>query len=49
MRLLENKFGPLDEATRGRLEAVDDEQFLRWGEHVLVALSLAAVFEGGED
>ena len=44
LRLLENRFGPLDEHIRPRLEAADTEQLLRWGERVLSADSLDEVF-----
>ena len=44
-RLLERKFGPLDEATRMRLTGADAGTLLIWGERVLDARSLAAVFE----
>ena len=45
IRLLEKRFGPLDETTRARLEAADAEQLLHWGERLLVAESLEAVFQ----
>ena len=45
IRLLENRFSPLDETTRARLEAADTEQLLRWSERLLVAESLVAVFQ----
>ena len=44
-RLLALKFGPLDQATLARLAAADGETLLVWGERVLTAASLAAVFE----
>jgi len=44
-RLLASKFGPLDQATLARLAAADGETLLAWGERVLTATSLAAVFE----
>lgn len=45
MRLLENRFGPLGETIRVRLEAADAEQLLLWGERVLAAKTLEAVFQ----
>lgn len=42
-RLLERKFGPLDEATRMRLAGADPGTLLVWGERRLEAKSLAAV------
>jgi len=44
-RLLESRFGPLDETVKGRLEGADAEQLLRWGERVLVAKTLETVFQ----
>jgi hypothetical protein len=43
--LLERKFGPLDEATQIMLAEADAGMLLVWGERVLDARSLAAVFE----
>jgi hypothetical protein len=45
-RLLTAKFGPLDAATQARLAAADSETLLVWGERVLAAGSLTAVFDG---
>lgn len=45
LRQLENKFGPLDKTSRARLEGADADQLLTWGERVLTADSLEAVFE----
>ena len=44
MRQLERKFGPLDEATRARVEAAESETLLRWGERLVTASHLAEVF-----
>ena len=49
IRLLEKRFGPLDEKTRARLEAADAKQLLRWGERLLAAKSLEAVFQGDSE
>jgi len=43
-RLLEQKFGPLDDGTRTRLAEADAGTLLVWGERILEAESLAAVF-----
>lgn len=44
LRMLERKFGPLDEATRERIEAAEPEQLLDWGERFVTAARLAEVF-----
>ena len=44
-RLLERKFGPLSTETQTRLDAADTETLLLWGERVLTATSIAALFE----
>jgi flagellar biosynthesis/type III secretory pathway protein FliH len=44
VRLLERKFGPLDEVSRARLAAADSERLLSWAERVLTASRLAEVF-----
>ncbi len=44
-RLLAFKFGPLDRASLARLAAADSDTLLAWGERVLAAASLTAVFE----
>ncbi len=44
-RLLAFKFGPLDEASLARLAAADSDTLLIWGERVLTAANLAAVFD----
>ena len=38
-RLMELRFGKVDEQTRHRLQTADAETLLRWGEKVLVANS----------
>ena len=45
LRLLERKFGPLDDATRQRVMAAAEETLLVWGERVLTAASLQEVFQ----
>lgn len=44
IRLLELRFGPLDEAARAKLDSADAETLPRWGERVLTAPTLAEVF-----
>jgi hypothetical protein len=44
IRLLELRFGPLDQAVRAKLDGADAETLLRWGERVLTAQTLAEVF-----
>ena len=44
-RSLAFKFGALDEASLARLAAADSETLLVWGERVLTAPNLAAVFD----
>jgi predicted transposase/invertase (TIGR01784 family) len=44
VRLLELRFGPLDETARTKLDEADAETLLRWGERVLTAPTLADVF-----
>jgi len=44
-RLLVKRFGPLDEATRGRLDAATPEQLDRWTDRILDASTVDAVFE----
>ncbi len=43
LRLLNHRFGPIDEPTRARVLTADAEQLLVWGDRVLSAESLAAV------
>jgi len=43
-RQLERRFSPLDEDAKGRLASADAEQLLRWGERLLVADTLEAIF-----
>jgi flagellar biosynthesis/type III secretory pathway protein FliH len=45
LRLLERRFGALDETVRQRIQAADAETLLLWGERVLTAQVLADVFE----
>ena len=44
LRLLNQRFGPIDKPIRARVLAADAEQLLVWGDRVLFAESLAAVF-----
>jgi hypothetical protein len=44
LKLLELRFGPLDEANRARLRHSDADTLLVWGERVLTAASLDEVF-----
>ncbi|CAK0747946.1 hypothetical protein CCP4SC76_1890009 [Gammaproteobacteria bacterium] len=44
MRLMERKFGPLDEETRARIHGADAETLLTWGEQVLTASRVEAIF-----
>ena len=45
LRLLECRFGPLDETVRQRIQAAGAETLLLWGERALTAQTLADVFE----
>jgi len=45
-RLLERKFGPLDAATRARIDAADQEGLLAYADRVLDARDLDSVFSG---
>ena len=45
LRLLELRFGPLDETSDARVRRADAETLLRWGERVLTASTLAEVFK----
>jgi len=45
LRLLELRFGPLDETSGARVRRADAETLLRWGEKVLTAASLEEVFK----
>jgi hypothetical protein len=45
LRLLELRFGPLDESARNRVHQADADTLLLWGERVLTATSLADVFK----
>jgi hypothetical protein len=44
-RLLERRFGALDETSRTRIFQADAETLLQWGERVLTATTLAEVFK----
>jgi hypothetical protein len=44
VRLLELRFGPLDETARAKLDGADADTLLRWGERVLTAQALGEVF-----
>lgn len=44
-RLLERRFGALDETSRTRILQADAETLLQWGERVLTATTLAEVFK----
>ncbi|MGL1835180.1 DUF4351 domain-containing protein, partial [Rhodocyclaceae bacterium SMB388] len=46
-RLLTRRFGPLDDATRSRLEQGTLEELERWSERILDAGSLDEVFSEG--
>ena len=46
IRQLELKFGPLPDPYLARLRSADEALLLRWSERVLMAVTLAAVFEG---
>jgi hypothetical protein len=41
VRVLELRFGPLDETTRAKLDGADADTLRRWGERVLTASTLA--------
>jgi hypothetical protein len=45
LRLLELRFGPLDETSGARVRRADTETLLRWGERVLTATSLEEIFK----
>ena len=45
MRMLEHKFGPLSDAVKAHLIAADAETLLMWGERVLTASDINAVFD----
>jgi hypothetical protein len=45
LRLLELRFGPLDETHRGRVSQADADTLLKWGERVLTATSVEDVFK----
>lgn len=45
LRLLEQKFGPLDEGARRRIEGAGDDELTTWTDRILLARSLAEVFD----
>ncbi|MGH8557514.1 MAG: DUF4351 domain-containing protein [Methylococcales bacterium] len=45
LRLLERRFGPVEEAVRERVRSADGDTLLIWGERVLIAKSLGEVFQ----
>jgi hypothetical protein len=45
IRLLELRFGAIDETNQARVRRADPETLFRWGERVLTATSLAEVFK----
>ena len=44
LRLLEGRFGPLDEETRARVSAGEADRLLEWGDRILTAKRLEDVF-----
>jgi predicted transposase YdaD len=46
LRLLQRKFGPLDEDVRARVRAADPELLLEWAERIPAARRLQDVFSG---
>jgi predicted transposase YdaD len=45
LRLLELRFGELDETSRARIRRADTETLLRWCENFLTATSISEVFK----
>ena len=45
LRLLERRFGPIDEAIRTRVRSADSQTLLTWGERILTAQTIEEVFE----
>jgi hypothetical protein len=45
LRMLESRFGPLDDVYRNRILEADSETLLQWGERVLSAPSAAQLFD----
>ena len=43
LRLIERRFGSVDEATRHRLQTADAETLLQWGDRLLSAASAVEV------
>ena len=44
LKLLERKFGSIDEITRARIRSVDSRTLLHWGERILTAQTIEEVF-----
>ncbi|WP_396956314.1 hypothetical protein [Nitrosomonas sp.] len=45
LRLLERRFGPINETIRTRIRAADSQTLLTWGEQILTAQTIEEVFE----
>ena len=45
LRLLERRFGPVDEVIRTRVRSADSQTLLIWGEQILTAQTIEEVFE----
>ena len=45
LRLLERRFGPVDEVIRIRVRSADSQTLLTWGERILTAQTIEEVFE----
>ncbi|MSQ48261.1 MAG: DUF4351 domain-containing protein [Deltaproteobacteria bacterium] len=45
LRQMERRFGPLEESMRQRIRAADAETLLQWGDRILTATTLDAIFE----
>ncbi len=46
LRLLERRFGPVDETVRTRVRSADSQTLLIWGERILVAQTIEEIFRG---
>ncbi|MCP4661369.1 MAG: hypothetical protein GY856_38695 [bacterium] len=46
LRLTERRFGPLDAATRRRIETAESDEILRWADRILTAQRLPDIFDG---
>lgn len=44
-RMLEKKFGQIDDEIKQKIEAADSETLLEWGENLLNAPTIDAVFQ----